>query len=48
MTDLVESNMKMICVTHDGGSHRVVHQMVFIDKKHTVESARPKKFNFKP
>ena len=49
MTDLVESNMTMNCVTHEMGFARTVaHRLVFMDDKLIVESARPKKFNFKP
>ena len=49
MTDLVESNMKMICVTHEMGFARTVaHQLVFMDEKLIVELAPPEKFNSDP
>ena len=46
MTDLVESNMKMIFVTYEMRFARtVVHRLVFMDEKLIVELAPPEKFN---
>ena len=49
MIDLAVSDMMMNYVIHGMGFARTVaHQLVFMDDKLIVESARPKKFNFKP
>ena len=49
MTDLVDSNMKMICVTHEMGFARTVaHRLVFMDEKLFVEFAPAEKFNSDP
>ena len=45
MTDLAESGMAMICVTHEMGfARRVADRMIFMDEGEIIESASAEKF----
>jgi general L-amino acid transport system ATP-binding protein len=45
MTDLAQSGMTMICVTHEMGfARRVADTMIFMDQGHIVERAPPAEF----
>ena len=45
MTDLAESGMAMICVTHEMGfARRVADRMIFMDEGEIIESAPAEKF----
>ena len=49
MTELAESGMTMICVTHEMGfAKRAADMMVFMDHGEIVEQAKPKQFFSKP
>ncbi len=49
ITELAESGMTMICVTHEMGfARRVADRMVFMDHGEIVEMAKPDKFFTKP
>ena len=49
MTDLAESGMAMICVTHEMGfARRVADRMIFMDEGEIIESAPAEKFFTSP
>jgi general L-amino acid transport system ATP-binding protein len=45
MTDLAQSGMTMVCVTHEMGfARRVADTMIFMDKGRIVEQSPPAEF----
>jgi general L-amino acid transport system ATP-binding protein len=49
MTELAESGMTMLCVTHEMGfARRVADSVVFMDQGCLVEQAAPEEFFSKP